>query len=223
MNLAKPALDVGLFTNDRDRVLDFWQRRIGLPSVELLPVGGGVHQHRHAVGDSILKINHARDPLKAAPPTGLQGITVLLPGAEPCEWCCDPDGNRVRVEESGGEGARLKLHLVVNDPVRSAAFYGGTLGLAPSGKQAFRCGSSEIELIEGQVVADPVQRAKGYRYMTFQVFDVVAEHRYIVSHGGSEGLAPVKLGDVAHISFVRDPDGNWIEISQRKSITGTLD
>jgi lactoylglutathione lyase len=36
-------------------------------------------------------------------------------------------------------------------------------------------------------------------------------------------MAPVKLGDVAHISFVRDPDGNWIEISQRKSITGTLD
>jgi hypothetical protein len=31
------------------------------------------------------------------------------------------------------------------------------------------------------------------------------------------------LGDVAYISFVRDPDGNWIEISQRKSITGSLD
>ena len=36
-------------------------------------------------------------------------------------------------------------------------------------------------------------------------------------------MAPVRLGDVAYISFVRDPDGNWIEISQRKSITGSLD
>ncbi|HBK11323.1 MAG TPA: VOC family protein, partial [Gammaproteobacteria bacterium] len=40
--------------------------------------------------------------------------------------------------------------------------------------------------------------------------------------GGAEGMAPVRLGDVAYISFVRDPDGNWIEISQRKSITGSL-
>jgi hypothetical protein len=30
------------------------------------------------------------------------------------------------------------------------------------------------------------------------------------------------LGSTARISFVRDPDGNWIEISQRASLTGTL-
>jgi hypothetical protein len=28
---------------------------------------------------------------------------------------------------------------------------------------------------------------------------------------------------VAHISFVRDPNGNWIEISQRSSLTDSLD
>ena len=52
---------------------------------------------------------------------------------------------------------------------------------------------------------------------------VVEEHRAILASGGFEGMAPVRLGDVAYISFVRDPDGNWIEISQRKSITGSLD
>ena len=41
--------------------------------------------------------------------------------------------------------------------------------------------------------------------------------------GGREGMAPVRLGDVAYISFVCDTDGNWIEISQRKSITGSLE
>ena len=66
-------------------------------------------------------------------------------------------------------------------------------------------------------------RAPGYRYTTIQVFDVVGEHRGILARGGREGSAPVKLGDVAYISFVRDPDGNWIEISQRKSLTGSLD
>jgi hypothetical protein len=30
------------------------------------------------------------------------------------------------------------------------------------------------------------------------------------------------MGDVAMISFVRDPDGNFIELSQRASLVGGL-
>ena len=37
-----------------------------------------------------------------------------------------------------------------------------------------------------------------------------------------EALAPVTLGTTARISMVRDPDGNWIELSQRASIVGSL-
>ena len=38
-----------------------------------------------------------------------------------------------------------------------------------------------------------------------------------------EGTVPaVTLGKTARISFVRDPDGNWIELSQRASLTGPL-
>ena len=36
-------------------------------------------------------------------------------------------------------------------------------------------------------------------------------------------MAPVTLGTTARISMVRDPDGNWIELSQRASIAGSLD
>ena len=36
--------------------------------------------------------------------------------------------------------------------------------------------------------------------------------------GGAEGRAPVRLSGWP-TSLWRDPDGNWIEISQRKSIT----
>ena len=66
-------------------------------------------------------------------------------------------------------------------------------------------------------------RGVGYRYLTIQVFDVVGEHQALLARGANEGSAPRRLGDVAAISFIRDPDGNWIEISQRKSITGSLD
>ena len=44
----------------------------------------------------------------------------------------------------------------------------------------------------------------------------------MLTSGGREGLAPVTLGTTARISMVLDPDGNWIELSQRASIVGGL-
>ena len=65
-------------------------------------------------------------------------------------------------------------------------------------------------------------RAVGIRYMTIQVRDCSATFKHATAHGAWEGSAPVTLGDVARICFIRDPDGNWIEISQRASLTGPL-
>ncbi len=58
--------------------------------------------------------------------------------------------------------------------------------------------------------------------MTLQVFDVDAAHDGVLARGGREGRPPITLGKIARISFVRDPDGNWIELSQRASLTGPL-
>jgi catechol 2,3-dioxygenase-like lactoylglutathione lyase family enzyme len=58
--------------------------------------------------------------------------------------------------------------------------------------------------------------------LTIQVFDCPGEHARILEAGGVEGLAPRQIGEVAYISMVRDPDDNWIEISQRASLTGAL-
>src|SRR4051812_13591471 len=44
----------------------------------------------------------------------------------------------------------------------------------------------------------------------------------VLAAGGREGLAPVTLGKTARISMILDPDGNWIELSQRASIVGSL-
>ena len=63
---------------------------------------------------------------------------------------------------------------------------------------------------------------KGWRYITFQVFKVDDAHTRVLERGGREALAPVTLGNTARISMVRDPDGNWIELSQRASIVGSL-
>jgi hypothetical protein len=65
-------------------------------------------------------------------------------------------------------------------------------------------------------------RSRGFRYLTVQVWDVRAEHTNLLQLGWREWVAPVKLGETAYISFVVDPDGSPIEISQRASLTGPL-
>ena len=95
MRLAKAALDVGLFTTQREPMLAFWQQEIGLPFHETLPVGDGVRQLRHGIGESVLKINHSRDPLPPAPPAGYRQLTIAQPGVTAARELTDPDGNRV--------------------------------------------------------------------------------------------------------------------------------
>lgn len=226
MQLAKQALDVGLYTNQREAMLEFWQQTVGLEFDELLPLGGGVHQLRHKIGESILKINHPRDPLPAAPPSGYIELAIASANVDAPRALEDPDGNRVVLVPPGHDGIdQLEIRLAVRNAVAHAHFYGTTLQLPPGGlDNQYRCGASLIRFTqEPAVTVDPAQRGPGFRYTTIQVYDVVSEHAGILERDGREGSAPVRLGEVAYISFVRDPDGNWIEISQRKSLTGSLE
>ncbi|XOV84397.1 MAG: VOC family protein [bacterium] len=223
MELAKPALDVGLYTNDIDAMLAFWQEQVHVPYSELLKVGGGLHQHRHAIGDSVLKVNHRREPVSRDKPTGLSALEIYSEVVDGRIELLDPDGNEVWLSpQADAPEQNLTLHMTVNDLAESNRFYGEVLGLSSAGDHTFQVGASRIKLVQGDIA--PFERvALGYRYMTLQVFDVVGTHAQILANGGREGAAPVRLGEVAYISFVQDPDGNWIEISQRKSITGSLD
>jgi lactoylglutathione lyase len=225
VRIAKPAIDVGLHTNKKDQLLSFWQNDIGLPFSATLPVGRGVHQLRHAIGDSVLKINHNRDPLPATPPSGYRHLSIVRPTITRPQELVDPDGNRVTLLPHGHDGIeQLQVRIAVRSLEAHHDFYERVLGLPPTLDGRYRCGVSLIAFEQNSnAVPDAQMRGIGYRYLTIQVFDVVSEHRAILSRGGAEGAAPVRLGDVAYISFVRDPDGNWIEISQRKSITGSLD
>ena len=75
MHLAKPHLDIGLYTNQRDAQLAFWGVTAGLPFDQMVKLGGGVQQHRFlALGSplaTIVKVNHARDAIASTQRTGL--------------------------------------------------------------------------------------------------------------------------------------------------------
>jgi catechol 2,3-dioxygenase-like lactoylglutathione lyase family enzyme len=224
MDLAKPHLDVGLMTNALEPMLAFWQQAVGLPFEEVLPLGRGRRQHRHGMHGSVLKINHWRDPLPAAPSSGYRELLIARDGLGERRELSDPDGNRVILVPRGEGGVMgIGLRLGVRDEDMFHRFYRDALQLEPVGPNRYRCGDSVLSFrLDPSAPGDAAMDGRGFRYLTIQVWDVDAEHRGVLARGGREGLAPITLGTVARISFVRDPDGNWIEISQRASLTGPL-
>jgi len=222
MRLAKPHIDVGLFSNLRDAQLAFWSGPVGLSYDHMAKIGGGVQQHRHLVNGSILKMNHARDPLPDVPPSGYRELFIARPGVAEARSLVDPDGNRVTLVQPGTDGITgVAVGLGVRDVAQAARFYGDVLGFEPLADGVFRCGDSLIRLeADATVLPTGDWRARGYRYVTVQVHQVDLEHAGILARGGAEGMPPTAFGDTARVSFVRDPDGNWIEISERASVTG---
>lgn len=224
MQLAKPHIDVGLFTNSEQVMLEFWQHDVGLAFEETLPLGGGVRQHRHAMNGSVLKLNAARDPLNGAPPSGYRELTIARAGITAPHPLVDPDGNRVVLVPPGCEGVTgIRAGMAVRSAEAFRRFFGAAMQFDEVAADTYRCGDSLITFAEdASAVRTEPMRAPGFRYVTVQVYDADAEHHGIIERGGTEGRPPVTLGTTARVSFVRDPDGNWIEISQRASLTGPL-
>ena len=227
LELAKHQLDIGLFTNQRDEMLSFWQ---ALPGVEYegpLSVGGGVQQHRHQLRGSIIKVNHARNDIPPARPTGYAEVFIVEPGLEAPEEVTDPEGTVVRRVPPGYRGiSQMAVVSRVRNLAAHKTFWGEVLGLpsAPrSGSDAFRIGDSVLFLEQdNDAPADATMEGPGFRYLTLQVWDTDAVHGAVLDRGGAEGRPAITLGKVARFSFVRDPDGNFIELSQRSTLTGPV-
>ncbi|HVM53311.1 MAG TPA: VOC family protein [Acidimicrobiales bacterium] len=214
MRLAKDSLDVGLYTDRYDELRAFYVDRLGLPYEELLKAGRGIHQHRVGLHGSVLKLNSSREPLADAPTTF---IRLDLHGDHEAELV-DPDGTEVRISP---DVEQVAVHWATSNADQLAALLRDGFDATPVGDDEWRIGRTHVVLHERPVAAGPL-RARGFRYLTVQVFDVRAEHARLLALGWREATAPIKLGETAYISFVEDPDGASIEISQRASLTGPL-
>ena len=222
MNLAKQHLDIGLFSTKRDEQLAFWQQTVGLPYDHLGKLGGGMQQHRHHMNGSILKMNHSRNPLPAAAPSGIVGLQIAREGLVAARALSDPDGNKVTLMPKGADGVQgIAILLKVNDPKQHDRFWTEAMQFERAGEGRYRCGDSLVVVAErGKVERSPEWRGPGYRYTTVQVFDCVAEVEGVLARGGMPGGDVRILGETVRYAFVCDPDGNHIEISQRASLTG---
>ncbi|KAI9013544.1 glyoxalase/bleomycin resistance protein/dioxygenase [Hyaloraphidium curvatum] len=221
-SLSKPCLDVGFFNNSIS-ALAFWSECMGLGDPEP-PVrfNGNLTQHRFALGDSVVKINEVEGGAEVGVPSGYSELYVADPAAKEPERVRDPDGNevvRVPVGHLGITGIGVKVR--VRSRKDHERFYGEIMGLERVGDGCFAAGTSRIFLEE-----DPgAERAghwinAGFRYVTLHVKRVDASFEEMVARGAEVGERPYSIGKVARISFIRDPDGNWIEVAQRASLAG---
>jgi catechol 2,3-dioxygenase-like lactoylglutathione lyase family enzyme len=227
MQLAKNVIDVGLSTNNLEPMLRFWQQEATVRFDHVLPVRRGQKQYRHDEQGSVIKLNHHVEPLPEAAPSGYRELIIARDGVQEPRRMVDPDGNRVRLVPPGYDGVtQLAVAMGVRSLSEHRRFYGDVLGFAEqswSGGPAFRLGDSLLLLWEDRVATiNPVRQALGWRYITLQITDIDAVHAELQSKGVREGLAPITLRDVARISMILDPDGNWIELSRRASIVGGL-
>ena len=225
MRLAKPQVDIGLSTNDIEPLLAFWQGEAGVRFDHLLPIRRGQNQHRHDIGGSVLKLNAHAEALPDAPPSGYRELIIARGGLAAPRELADPEGNRVRLVPPGTDGVtQIGVRLAVRDLEAHRRFYSEALGLPEVRPGVFQAGESLILLEEApDAPADAEMRGRGWRYITFQVFEVDKEHAAALERGAREAVAPITLGTTARVSMIRDPDGNWIELSQRASIVGSLE
>lgn len=222
MRLAKPHLDIGLFTTDIAAHTAFWRDTAGLRLDHELALGlEGIVQHRYDAHDSVIKVNHHPGPLADLPPSGYVGLSIARAG-EPAWEGRHPGGDAVRLVPPGTDGVvGIGVTVATPDPARMMAFYTEAMEFERVDEHVARCGDSLLFVVEG-AGGSPAASFIGpnFRYLTVQIFDADAACAQITARGGTLVQAPVTLGDVARYAFVADPDGNWIEISARFSLPG---
>jgi len=221
MRLAKPHIDIGLFTPDIAAHTRFWGDTVGLRLDHKLPFDESWVQHRYDAHDSVIKVNHYQHPLPAYPPSGYVGLTIARAGA--AAWAGrHPGGESVRLVTPGTDGiVGIGITVSTPEPARMMDFYLGAMEFELAGPNVARCGDTLLFVVKGPGGSDSEYFiGPNFRYLTVQIFDADAECDAIVKRGGRLGRAPVNFGKIARYGFVLDPDGNWIEMSARTSLTG---
>lgn len=221
MKLAKPHLDIGLFTQRIGDQRAFWGERAGLRLDLELKLRKGWIQHRFDAHNSVIKVNHYEHAMPDWAPSGYVGVTIARDGVRPWQ-ARHPDGGLVRLVPTGTDGVvRLGITVSTPNPARMMEFYLKAMEFEQAGPNIARCGDTLLFVEKGPGGEwHPDFIARGWRYLTVQIFDADEACDGIVARGGKLAQAPVSLGQVARYGFVADPDGNWIEISARTSLTG---
>ena len=227
MELNRPQIDIGLFTNQIEAMKAFYADTLKLAFDSELPMGDGFKQHRYIANGSFIKLNEARDPLPRRHAAGYESLIIASNLFSQPEALHDPDGNSIVLVPSGRDDVnQVEVRIGVSDVNRFGEFYraaGGT----DIGHDRYKIGETIFAAFRHplakpmrseplpnlQDVVNAIARL-GIRYVTIQVKDCDAAFKVMTEAGASIALAPQNFGNHARAAEVRDPDGNLIELLQ---------
>jgi catechol 2,3-dioxygenase-like lactoylglutathione lyase family enzyme len=194
-----------------------------------MPVGGGFKQHRYVANGSIIKLMESRDPLPRRHPGGYETLIIASDRVSQPEALNDPDGNTIELVPPGrDEVNQLEVRLGVSDVDHFDAFYTKAADGVGIGGHRYKIGETIFATfrhpLARQIKPAPLANlldvvkgmaALGIRYVTIQVKNCDAAFKAMTAAGATVGVAPETFNNVARVAFVRDPDGNYIELAQR--------
>ena len=105
VQLAKPAIDLGIVISDSERSLAFYRDLLGFEHVAdiPMPIGGGGTMHRLNCGDTLLKLIKFDDNPDGegsggiSASTGLRYFTMIVSNLEEIMAQCEEAGTKVAV------------------------------------------------------------------------------------------------------------------------------
>ena len=229
MELARQTVDVGLFTNQLAEMQKFYGEELGLQFESVLPVGGGYKQYRYLANGSVVKLMHTEEPLSRRHPGGYETIMIASPRVDSGKAFGDPDDNTIELVPPGQDDVtQMEIRVGVRNTDAFGEFYTKALGATPIGDDRYKLGETILGVYhESEVKAKPAasfgnamdvikaMAGLGIRYITLGVKNCDDAFRQVTASGASAAISPVNFGTVARICFVRDPDGNFVEIAQR--------
>jgi lactoylglutathione lyase len=229
MELRKPQVDVGIFTRQLEKMQEFYGEQLGLEFESVLPVGGGFRQYRYLCNGSVIKLMHSREPLRSRRPGGYETLMIATPKVTQVEALPDPDNNTIGLVPPGRDDVtQLEIRVGVRDVEAFGQFYTRAFGAVDIGNNRYKIGETlfgvyhepEIHPLQMTPFANPLQVVNamaelGIQYVTLQVGNCDEAFSALKAAGATVAVEPSTFGTVARISFVRDPDGNFIELSQR--------
>jgi catechol 2,3-dioxygenase-like lactoylglutathione lyase family enzyme len=221
IRLARAAFDVGLLTTDIDPMIAFWHRERRLPIERIFEPTPGVTQYKLTMHGAVMKVNHVAGGASQAPRLGAVRLLRFVDEVAEARHLRDPDGNLVQLVPPGGDLSTFAVHLAVSDERTADEFYGRVLGLETVSDRVYDVAGAALSFAWSPDVAPGAGTGgRGFGYITLQVMDVVAAHALVCGRGAHEVMAP---SDSAYaggssVSFIADPDGNLIELSERPDL-----
>lgn len=221
IGLSRGTLDPGLFSDNAPAIHDFYQEVVRMPFTERLEHADDYNECIFGLPEGKLKIQTFSEPMPAAQ-TGYSRMWLARDHvSEPVDHV-DPDGLDVRLVPPGHEGVtNLGVTYAVADVDAQEKFLVDALGATPS-HGGYRVGNTQLFVEEGAAIERAPTLRRGFIYITLVVHDALATRERLLEFGAEPSLRMLRLDDRCLFSWVRDPNGNWIETVQYAHLSGPL-